>query len=297
MQWELAWKEQNGGEELDYASDGDADEEDGSDEEEEKPKKKAKVVSEGPIAVALPTVPAIGGVDGQPDLKRKRGRPRKNPLPMPVVVPAPPPMHLPHNPYAQHQQQSQQGGGKYLLGIFLLFTFLNPSSSPSTSSHAHTHAGSVLSPHKHVGTVLNALNSHPASQYVASYVPSNGIFNVSWSTVVQYSHAIISLLVFFSVVHSLLPSRLTRKKEEKDGNGPQVETSTLKNALEKDDRKIFGEVLGCRNIGVFCATWQVGGALMKRVFGVGKKECDSTKRAAIVRLAELDLMQRELFLP
>lgn len=119
---------------------------------------------------------------------------------------------------------------------------------------------------------------------------------MSWSTVVQYGHAIISLLVFFSVVHSLLPSRLTRKKEEKDGNGTQVEISTLKNALEKDDRKILGQALGCSNVRVFCASWAVGGALMKRVFGVGKKECDPTKRAAVVRLAELDLMQRELFL-
>lgn len=73
VQWEHAWREQNGGEELDYASDGDADEEDGSDEEDEKPKKKAKVVADGPKAVAIPSVPAVGASAAQPDLKRKRG--------------------------------------------------------------------------------------------------------------------------------------------------------------------------------------------------------------------------------
>lgn len=293
-QWERAWKEQNGGEELDYASDGDADEEDGSEDEDEKPKKKAKVAPapapKPPGAVAIPSIPGGMGGGAQPDLKRKRGRPRKNPLP--VAVPAPPPMFLAQQ---QHQQQQQQQSGKYLLGIFLLFSFLNPSSSPS-----HGEAPSSF-PHKHVGTVLTALNStvfqHPASQYVASYAPSEGIFSLSWGTLVQYAHGIITLLLFLSVARSIVPESWARALPWlSSSREPEPASVDLKTALEKDDRESLARALKSRNIGVFCAVSTAGRSLVGSVLsglGFHAKKYDPTTRAAIIRLAELDLMQRK----
>lgn len=290
--WERAWREQNGGEELDYASDGDADEEDGSDDEDDKPKKKAKVaptpVAKPPGSVAIPSIPgAMGGA--QPDLKRKRGRPRKNPLP--VAVPAPPPMFLAQQ---QHQQQVQQQSGKYLLGIFLLFSFLNPSSSAS-----HSEAPSSF-PHKHVGTVLTALNStvfqHPASQYVASYAPSEGIFSLSWGTLVQYAHGIITFLLFLSVARSIVPESWTRALSPSSSREPEPASVDLKTALEKDDRESLARALKSKNIGVFCAASTASRSLVGSVLrglGFQAAKYDPTTRAAIVRLAELDLMQRK----
>lgn len=345
--WERAWREENPGEENDIASDGDGDDEDGSDEEDEKPRKKSKVsavaapapVQQPPAAAipAIPTIPSAVSVPQlQPDLKRKRGRPRKNaPPPGPVAVPAPPPMYLAQQHQQQQQQQHMQdhpeqgGGGKYLLGIFMLFTFLNPSTSPSSSS---SQSGSSM-PHKHVGTVLLALNStlqaHPAGQYVASSTPSF-LEAIPWRSVMQYAHALVTILLFLSVAKGLAPqdSRWTKfvpsffsvrapeaasskSKAVKPDAKPKIlrkeSVIDLNAVLEADDRELFGRALRCSDIGfiqAFGATMvALGSAIRSKVASGSKRKnngrvnhqrtpYDMTTRAAVVRLAELDLMHR-----
>ena len=306
--WDRAWREQHPGDDEEAASDEDGDDEDGTDDDDEKPRKKLKgvpapLVSGGTLAV--PTIPNAMGITGtQPDLKRKRGRPRKNPLP--VVVPAPPPMHL-----AQQQQQPPPQAATYLMGVFLLFTFLNPATSPATSnSSTPSRSGSVLTKraHKHVGAVLTALNgtlfSHPASQYVGSRP-----FSISWGEVIQYAHALVTILLFLSVARSIVPANWAplfprflsivppnpeeRKSTDSDEKVVMVDLAT---ALEQDDRGSLAHALGCSHVGVFDALrggTQALGVAVRSQLGFGNRTNDPIVRAAVVRLAELDLMHRK----
>ncbi|KAF8317165.1 hypothetical protein DL93DRAFT_599622 [Clavulina sp. PMI_390] len=138
--WEREWRQRHpAGDDEDLAAD-DGDDEDGSeDEEEAKPRKKPKLATAPPPVAAPAPAPTqvfqATAAPSQPELKRKRGRPRKNPLPGAPATGVP----LPFFPSAQVEQEIQQhqqdqlqpGGAKVLLGVFMLFSFLNPSTSPS----------------------------------------------------------------------------------------------------------------------------------------------------------------------
>lgn len=309
--WDHVWREQHPGDDEEVASDEDGDDDDGSDDDDDKPRKKPKAVS-APVAsavasstVAVPTIPPVLEAAGSPpDLKRKRGRPRKNPPP--VVVPAPPPMYL-----TQQQQQQQQPpqAAKYLMGVFLLFTFLNPATNPTTSNlTTSSRSDSVLTnhAHKHVGTVLTALNStlfsHPATQYVAS-----APLNIEWSMVMQYAHALVTILLFLSAARNIVPaswaplfpkflSVVPPSPDEISRGDKRASKVDLAVALERDDRGLLARALGCSQIGLFDALRAGIQALIWPMLGLGERTHNPTVRGAVVRLAELDLMHRKRYM-
>jgi hypothetical protein len=92
-----------------------------------------------------------GYVDGV-----KAGRGRKVPAHYIIYCESAAPVVLLPLRLCMYLAQQQQAPGK--MGVVLLFTFLNPSTSPTSNS---TPSGSALTnhAHKHVGTVLTALNS------------------------------------------------------------------------------------------------------------------------------------------
>lgn len=306
--WDRAWREQHPGDDEEEASDDDGDDEDGSDDDDDKPRKKPKIaptpVASAPVSatVAVPAIPTAMGIGGaQSDPKRKRGRPRKTPLP-PVVVSPPRLIH----PIPQQQQQPPQTA-KYLMGVFLLFTFLNPATSPATSnSAASSRTGSVLTSHahKHVGTVLMALNS-TLSRSTAHY-DSSAPFSISWGLVLQYAHALVTVLLFLTVAGNIVPVAWARRfpkflsvaQPGPDGtrSDEKVFKVDLVAALERDDRGMLARALRCSHVGLFDALRtgiRVLGAAVWPMLGLDKNNHNPTVRSAVVRLAELDLMHRK----
>lgn len=142
-EWEAEWVRAHGGPETDSigvdgeGQDGEGDgDEDDSDGDEPKAKR-AKANANANLAAPNPA-PATGE-------KRKRGRPRKSPqsesFPTPVVAIAPAPA------------QTMSGeNGKYLLGVFLFFSFFK-GGAKHVPSGGHTHMGSVIS---HASSVITA---------------------------------------------------------------------------------------------------------------------------------------------
>jgi hypothetical protein len=136
-EWEAEWIRVHGGPETDSIGVDDAPEAegDGDDDDSDGDEPKAKRARANPrLNVPNPT-PAVATGE-----KRKRGRPRKSPqtetFPAPVAIaPAP----------------TSGDNGKYLLGVFLFFSFFK-----GGARHApvhHTHVGSVIS---HASSVITS---------------------------------------------------------------------------------------------------------------------------------------------
>ena len=308
IQWEREWMEWNSSAEQDEAgSDGDSDEEDGSDDDDDKPKKKAKatptvkkevaakpVVPAAPASLATPappTAPAPG------ELKRKRGRPRKvQPTETQAadLTNAARPVAPPTYPYPTYEiPPPSHEGGRYLLGIFILFSFLNPFlDSSSTVSRPP-------SEHSHVGTVLTALNStflsHSAAQYVAS---SPSILGISWKQCVSYAHTAVSIALFLSVIVSIFPSTASFFRFKR----PAVRSSDLASAIADGGRDDLRRALGCDEVGVQNVVPAVLRAMCSFLLAVTRKPtvpvgADCMDRQAWVRLAELELLEGILTVP
>ncbi|QRV81895.1 helix loop helix DNA-binding domain protein [Ceratobasidium sp. AG-Ba] len=133
-EWEAEWVRVHGGPETDsIGADGDGNEAegDGDDDDSDGDEPKAKRAKANAAALAVPTAAAPLAV-GE---KRKRGRPRKSPqtesFPQSVVAIAPAP-------------SSSSDNGKYLLGVFLFFSFFK-GGAKHAPAHGHTHVGSVIS--------------------------------------------------------------------------------------------------------------------------------------------------------
>ncbi|KAG9125408.1 Cytosolic iron-sulfur protein assembly protein [Ceratobasidium sp. 392] len=142
-EWEAEWVRVHGGPETDSIgvdADGNDAEGDGDDDDSDGDEPKAKR-TKAASALSVPSPAAAPLAAGE---KRKRGRPRKSPqtetFPQSVVAIAPAPA------------SSSGENGKYLLGVFLFFSFFK-GGARHTPAHGHTHVGSVIS---RAGSVISS---------------------------------------------------------------------------------------------------------------------------------------------
>lgn len=238
-EWERGWHAQYGGDEMDEVvlGDSDAEDEDGSEAEDEKPKKKAKVTPPKKQPVPPPTataaVPGPGG-----ELKRKRGRPRKvQPGAVPILEA---PQGSSSSPVPSIQSEASPGhspeGGRYLLAIFLLFSFFNgPADNGSAASEGR---------HSHTGVVLTSLNNSFLAKPAAHITESAFGTGLSWTRLTSYAHTLVTILLFFSVVFSFLPTSSKRNQPVKSAARTNHQESNGDRSQES-----LRATLGCERVG------------------------------------------------
>ncbi|KAG9075444.1 hypothetical protein FS749_012878 [Ceratobasidium sp. UAMH 11750] len=196
-EWEAEWVRVHGGPETDSIgvdADGNEAEGDGDDDDSDGDEPKAKrTKANTAAALAAPAAPLAAGE------KRKRGRPRKSPqtetFPQSVVAIAPAPASSGEN-------------GKYLLGVFLFFSFFK-GGARNTPTHGHTHVGSVIS---RAGSVINS-----PSEVVQS----------PWD-LAHLMHTVFSIILLAWVVWGWVSSLTEARNKKSEGK-----VATAKNVLVK----------------------------------------------------------------
>ncbi|KAG8738310.1 hypothetical protein FRC12_016807 [Ceratobasidium sp. 428] len=193
-EWEAEWVRVHGGPETDSIGvdgDGNDGEGDGDDDDSDGDEPKAKRAK----ATAALSVPAAAPLAAGE--KRKRGRPRKSPqtetFPQPVVAIAPAPASSGEN-------------GKYLLGVFLFFSFFK-GGARHAPAHGHTHVGSVIS---RAGSVISSPSEVVQSPWDFAHL----------------MHTVLSIALLAWVVWGWVSS-LTESKHKKDEGRIKVAKNVL----------------------------------------------------------------------
>ncbi|KAG9074369.1 hypothetical protein FRC06_010739, partial [Ceratobasidium sp. 370] len=196
-EWEAEWVRVHGGPETDSIGvdgDGNDAEGDGDDDDSDGDEPKAKrAKANAATALAVPAAPLAAGE------KRKRGRPRKSPqtetFPQSVVAIAPAPASSGEN-------------GKYLLGVFLFFSFFK-GGARHTPAHGHTHVGSVIS---RAGSVINSPSEVVQSPWDFAHL----------------MHTVFSIILLAWVVWGWISSLTEARNKKGEGR-----VATAKNVLAK----------------------------------------------------------------
>ncbi|KAG8970717.1 hypothetical protein FRC03_004099 [Tulasnella sp. 419] len=212
-EWEAGWLEKYGGEEADEAVlESECDDEEGSDDEEEKPRKKPRISKPTTPLVKKEQISSVSPTSGVTETgKRKRGRPKKVSdttisHEVPLVA------HFGTDLASHRELQSNatavpvsadSSPAKYLLGVFLFFSFFKP--SPNTSVHKpQTHSN-------YSGSVV----THPG----VSSPPSSILAGFRLSDLAHHSHTVISAILILSLlwpfISSLHLGRWLRHKENR----------------------------------------------------------------------------------
>lgn len=283
-EWESGWRSKYGGEEADeIQSDSDGDDEDGddgSDDEDEKPKKKARVVKEKVPKAPKPSPTVslpVTGADGEVPGKRKRGRPRK------IVAPTEPPASI--------QPLATQDGGKYMLAVFLFFSFFK---SPTTTGPLPEYTAPSTT---HLGRVLTSSGLYNATSPTTSFALAPA--PVAWSEVIHYIHTIASVLVLISLflpflsTYFVLPSLFTRSLKF-----PVKKDMEILGVLgwakgERNERSKIARALGCEDPSTLDIVREGSRVAMRTFlsfFGYATTSWSSpAETKAWVRIAQIDL--------
>lgn len=215
-EFERAWQQKYGGEEMDEVMDGsDVEGEEGeedSEDDDDKPRKKAKVAK-------APTLKKERAVqEPQTDTgKRKRGRPRKV-QPEADSMMALVPEQTSSMPTSE--DVSSSGSVQYLLGAFLFFSFFKPSHNPQ--HHAQEYA-----PHVHSGSVL----THASGPV---HLPGSSW----WQDVGASLHLLVPGLLLLLAVSPVISSVIRRLRGSRTtGSG----TKELTQALSVSEQQVDEE--------------------------------------------------------